>query len=170
MPAPRRTDQKHLGSLRFLTGRIVIDPQNPVVMLCAEGMQAEAKGKPEVARHLFTQALERSTNDYEACIAAHFLARQQENPQDMLFWNQEALRRAGAVGDERVLGFYASLYLNVGFSFENLGNLEEARRYYELAAEKVEDLPEGAYTDIVRKGIDNGRERIAHQGEKLADD
>ncbi len=53
----------------------------------------------------------------------------------MLRWNQEALARADAVGDERVHNFYPSLYVNMGRSYEVLGNWAEARRYYKLAAD-----------------------------------
>ena len=83
-----------------------MDPNNPIVKLCVAGMRAEGENRFEEARLLFTQAWENSTDDFEACIAAHFLARHQENPQDTLRWNQEALARAEAVGDDRVSDFY----------------------------------------------------------------
>ena len=50
-----------------------IDPINPVVLLCAAGMERE--GEPEEARRLFQQAWDARRNDYEAAIAAHYLAR-----------------------------------------------------------------------------------------------
>ena len=130
-----------------------MDPENPVVKLCAEGMQAEAQHRNDDARRLFTQAWEAAQDDYDACVAAHYLARQQDTPQDTLKWNQESLARADAVGDERVCDFYPSLYLNLGFSHEVLGNRAEARRYYELAAEKTAVLPEDSYGDLVRNGV-----------------
>ncbi len=114
----------------------------------------------EDAHALFIQAWEGSTDDYEACIAAHFLARHQGNPDDMLDWNQMALNKAEAVGDERVAGFYPSLYLNMGYSYEMLGNLEAASRYYELAASRSADLPPGPYSEVVRDAVARGRERI----------
>jgi hypothetical protein len=82
-----------------------MDPNNPVVKRCADGMRAEGQGKHDEARTLFTEAWEAAQDDYEACIAAHFLARQQDTPQEMLRWNQESLNRANAVGDERVQVF-----------------------------------------------------------------
>jgi tetratricopeptide (TPR) repeat protein len=136
-----------------------MDPNNPIVKLCAEGMQAESEGKNEAALRLFTQAWEASRDDYEACIAAHYLARQQTTPQDVLRWNREALQRAEAVGDERVEGFYPSLYLNMGYSYEMLGSREEAIRYYQLAAASVANLPDGAYGDLVRGGVAEGLKR-----------
>jgi hypothetical protein len=71
----------------------------------------------------------------DACIAAHYVARYQANPEDTLRWHQEALHRAQAVGDERVHSFYPSLYVNMRHAHEPLGNQAEARRYYALAAE-----------------------------------
>lgn len=136
-----------------------MDPNNPIVKLCSEGMQAEFEGRYDDARALFTQAWESSTDDYEACVAAHFLARQQESPGDALKWNQEALNRANAVGDESVLAFYPSLYLNIGYSHEILGNQAEAIRYYDLAADRLDDLPAGSYGDTVRNGINQARKR-----------
>lgn len=132
---------------------------NPVVKLCAEGMQAEAEGRPDEALALFNQAWAASQDDYDACVAAHFVARHQDSPQQMLQWNLEALARANAVGDERVRSFYPSLYVNLGYSYETLGNRAEARRHYELAAERLDDLPPGPYGDLVRDGVAQGLER-----------
>jgi len=108
---------------------------NPVIKLCIEGTQAEFQGRIEDARALYRQAWELSRDDYESCIAAHYLARYQESIQETLYWNQEALIRANAVADERVRDFYPSLYLNLGHSYEMAGNQAEAQRYYNLAAE-----------------------------------
>lgn len=73
-------------------------------------------------------------DDYEFCIAAHYVARFQETPEEKLRWNLEALNRAEAGSDDRVNELYPSLYLNLGQSYELLGNQEEAGRYYDLAA------------------------------------
>ena len=140
---------------------MIIDPNNPVVRLCVEGMQAEAQARFEDARALFFRAWEASADDFEACVAAHYLARHQNNLEDMLCWNHEALDRANAVLDDRVRSFYPSLYLNIGFSYEMLDNLAEARRYYDLAEDRLADLPEDSYGDIVRHGIVEGRKRTS---------
>jgi len=137
-----------------------MDTNNPVVKLCMDGMAAEAKGKFDDARHLFEQAWSICQDDYDACMTAHFLARQQDTPQAAFEWNQEALNRANLVGDDRVLSFYASLYLNLGHSYETLGNQTEARRYYEMAADRLYDVPEGPYKDVVRDGVARGRKRV----------
>jgi tetratricopeptide (TPR) repeat protein len=137
-----------------------LDPNNAVVRLCIEGMQAEAEGNSNKARTLFEQAWAAHSDDYEACVAAHFLARQQETHADALRWNREALTRADAAGDERVSSFYPSLYLNMGRSYEDIGDLAEARRYYELAAERIDELPPGPYSDVVRGGVMSALERL----------
>ena len=108
---------------------------NPVIKLCIEGTQAEFRGEIEQARALYQRAWEVSQNDYEACIAAHYVARHQEAHEDRLHWNQVAMDKANAVADVRVREFYPSLFLNMGQSHELLGNLDEAKRYYDMAAE-----------------------------------
>jgi tetratricopeptide (TPR) repeat protein len=112
-----------------------MDANKPVVSLCVEGAQAELKGQIDRARQLYDQAWAAAQDDFEACIAAHYVARHQESPEEKLRWNQVALDKANAIADSRVQDFYPSLYLNMGHSFELLGNQEEAQRYYDLAAE-----------------------------------
>jgi tetratricopeptide (TPR) repeat protein len=136
-----------------------MDPDNPVVKLCAEGMRAETEGRYADARALFERAWLTSQDDYEACIAAHYVARLQESLEDNLRWNQEALHRAEAVGDERVQDFYPSLYLNLGKSHEDLGNMDAARHCYAQAATCVGNLPAGPYTELVQKGITAAQKR-----------
>jgi tetratricopeptide (TPR) repeat protein len=105
------------------------------IKLCLEGIRAEFEGRIEDARILYSQAWEASRDDFDACVAAHYVARYQEEPEETLRWNQEALNRAKAVKDGRVQDFYPSLYLNLGHSYEMLGHQAEAQKYYKLAAE-----------------------------------
>jgi tetratricopeptide (TPR) repeat protein len=136
-----------------------MDPNNPIVKLCAAGMAAEGEGRREDAKALFEQAWTQSSNDFEACIAAHYVARHQATPDDELHWNREALARADAARDEGVREFYPSLYLNLAHSLEQLGHRSEAREHYAQAAAKLADLPDGPYAGLVRKGIAAGLER-----------
>lgn len=108
---------------------------NPVVQLCLAGTRAEFEDKIEEAHSLYLQAWAAARDDYEACIAAHYVARHQASAEETLRWNREALACADAVGDDRVEGFYPSLYLSMGYSYELLGTRVEAERYYALAAE-----------------------------------
>jgi hypothetical protein len=129
------------------------DPDNKVVKLCAEGMQAEAEGKIKEAHCMFQQAWDIADNDFEAFTAAHYLARNQKDPTDVLKWNLEALNRANKLKDEEFKGHYPSLYLNVGKSYETLNNNSEANRYYQLAADNSAFLPPGKYGDMLQMGI-----------------
>jgi tetratricopeptide (TPR) repeat protein len=108
---------------------------DPIVKLCIAGTQAEFDGRPDEACKLYRQAWEEATDDYKACIAAHYMARCQRAPREIFYWNQVALERARAINDERVREFYPSLYLNMGRSHELLGDQAEAEKYYNLAAE-----------------------------------
>ncbi|HKJ38707.1 MAG TPA: tetratricopeptide repeat protein [Anaerolineales bacterium] len=114
---------------------MTIDVYNPVVQLCTEGTRAEFEHRIEDARSLYQQAWDAHTDSYEACVAAHYVARFQENPEEILRWNQLALENANAANDDSVRDFYPSLYLNLGSSYEALGNQDKAQEYYTLAAE-----------------------------------
>jgi hypothetical protein len=105
-----------------------------VIQLCIQVTQAEFAGRQDEARALAWQAWGAAASDYEACIAAHYVARFQEDPAGRLRWNREALDRANAAPPDRVREFYPSLYLNMGRSHELLGDPVEAQRYYDLAA------------------------------------
>lgn len=111
-----------------------MDPENPVVRLCVAVTQAEFAGRLDEARRLAWLAWQAATDDYEACIAAHYVARYQDTNEGALHWNQLALVRAQAVNDSRVESFYPSLYLNMGRAYEKLGDQAAAQGYYALAA------------------------------------
>jgi hypothetical protein len=138
----------------------MLDRENPVVRLCIAGMECEGKGELDKTRALFEQAWVESTNSFDSCIAAHYVARHQATPADALHWNQIALDRADEVETDDVRGFYASLYLNLGKSHEDLADATEAARIYRLAEAAIEALPEGPYRDMVRDGATRGLERV----------
>jgi hypothetical protein len=112
-----------------------MDINNPVVQLCTKGTRAEFEHRLNDARLLYKQAWEARKDDYDACIAAHYVARFQETPEETLYWNQVSLKHADAIKNERVKDFYPSLYVNLGHSYEALGDQVNALRYYQLAAD-----------------------------------
>ncbi|WP_327250224.1 hypothetical protein [Streptomyces sp. NBC_01244] len=132
------------------------DPQNIVVQLCVRGMQAETEGQDVRARELFLQAWEAADDDYDACIAAHYLARHQPTAQETLHWNHECLNRADKVGDDRVRGFYASLHGNMARAHRDLGQIEQAREHFESAAKHIDDVPAGPHQQWLRYRIAAG--------------
>lgn len=111
-----------------------MDTKNPVIALCVAGSRAEFEGRKADAYALYAQAWDAASDDYEACIAAHYVARGFTDPREIFRWNRTALDRAEAANDERVQPFYPSLYLNLGHSYELLGEQAEAERFYALAA------------------------------------
>lgn len=139
----------------------MMDPENPIVKLCAEGMQAEAKRDFVQAKGLFETAWQTAQDDYEAAIAAHYLARQQSSNEETLSWNLIALERAQKVDLEKVRGFYPSLYLNVGHSYELMEDFEKAKANYEKAVSGFEELTDDAYGSMVKDAVQRALARIA---------
>lgn len=137
-----------------------MDANNPIVRLCVQGMECESRGQLEEASQLFMNAWLRSTDDFERCISAHYVARHQKEPVDALLWNQRSLDHANAVHIEHVRELYPSLYLNLGKAHEDFGNREDARSFYELAENLLDSLPEGQYGGIVREAVKRALLRV----------
>ena len=146
---------------------MLFDPENRVIKLCAEGMQAEFNSNPQRAHELFSKAWDESADDVEAFTAAHYLARHQSNPTDVLKWNREALSRALTITDDEMKSHYPSLYLNVAKSYEDLGNMAEASSNYKKAAECSADLPAGKYGEMIKSGIRSGIKRTTENPAEL---
>lgn len=117
------------------------------------------EGEPERARLLFQQAWDSCRDDYEASIAAHFLARHQPTPDACLRWNARAAQHAEAVTDGRTRGFKASLYLNLADAYLAVGDGAAAATTLATAREHVLALPEGGYRAFVERGIDGLQRR-----------
>lgn len=130
-----------------------IDPENPVVRLCAKGIETEMSGEREEARKLYSEAWQMSADAYEACIAAHYVARVQDKPEDTLRWNRIALDKADAVQDRDISGFYPSLLLNLGKSLEDLSRFKEAAQFYRDASVKLAGMPDTPYIRYTANGI-----------------
>lgn len=143
--------------------RYFMDAENPVIKLCVEGMALEARGHSEQAAIFFVQAWEIASDDFEASIAAHYVARHQVSPVEALHWNQVSLDRAKLVSEEIVRGFYPSLYLNMGKAHEDLNRLEEAAHFYKLADGAFDVLADDRYGNVVRDAVRRGLERLANK-------
>ena len=128
-----------------------IDPNNPVVALCAAGMAVE--GTPADARAFFERAWASRRDDYDACIAAHYLARHQGTARETLDWNARAVRHATAVTDDRARELLPSLYLNLADSLAALGDVAEATVAANEAATLLTRLPNDAYAGFIAMGI-----------------
>lgn len=139
---------------------MLFDPNNPIVKLCANGMMAEGEGDREKAGKLFTQAWNEAQSDFEKAVAAHYVARHQQNLNEQLRWNELALEHALQSDDKSANGMLPSLYLNVGKDHEDFNNFAEARRHYEAGLQHASHLPEDGYSQLVVRGIRNGLGRI----------
>jgi rifampin ADP-ribosylating transferase len=109
------------------------NPNNNVIKLCIQGMNLEENGKPEEASKVFLQAWNEATNDFEKFTAAHYVARHQKNVSDKLKWLETALQFALKTNNESVKGAFPSLYANIAKCYENLNELDNAKKNYELA-------------------------------------
>jgi len=141
-----------------------MDPNNPVVKLCAQGIDVEMKGHRDEARSLFLRAWELRQDDVDACVAAHYLARHQDTPAETLRWNELALTHALSAPTDSIRSFYPSLYLNLGKSYEDLGDSSRARELYEQGEQCLDDVPDGGYGEIVRQGLRNALQRVPRAG------
>jgi hypothetical protein len=111
------------------------------------------EGKPAEARRLFEQAWAARRDDFDAAVAAHFLARHQPTLAETLHWNTVAVRHAEQVADGRAAELLASLYLNLGDAQRNVGDLVGAAASAQRAAANLAALPPGGYREFVAFGI-----------------
>jgi len=109
------------------------NPSNPVIQLCVQGLGMEEKGKPEEASSIFLQAWNEATNDFEKFTAAHFMSRHLKDVRDKLKWLETALQFALKINDNNVKSAFPSLYLNIAKCYEDLGDLDNAKKNHELA-------------------------------------
>ncbi|MCA9917373.1 MAG: hypothetical protein KC445_05440 [Anaerolineales bacterium] len=111
-----------------------MDLNRLAVKLCAEGTQLEFEGQLEDARQRFAQAWDCATDDYEKCVAAHYVGHLAQTPNALLFWHKTALEHANQCQPELVASFMPSLYVNLGHAYETAGDLDRAKHFYNLAA------------------------------------
>lgn len=135
-----------------------MDPTNPVVALCAQGMAVD--GSPIEALRFFELAWAARRDDFDAAVAAHFVARHQPTAAATLHWNALAVQHAEAVSDGRCNELLASLYLNLGDSHARVAQREPARTAVRRAADYLSRLPPGGYRDFVAMGIDRLARRL----------
>jgi tetratricopeptide (TPR) repeat protein len=142
---------------------MTIDPNNPIVQLCTEGMNLEGEGKRAEAAETFMRAWEMATSHYEQFIAAHYVARHQHSVAAKLQWDLKALEAAQKAGNEEITGAYPSLYLNIAKCYEDLGEYETARQNYQAALSFAASLSDDGYGKMIKSGILAGLDRVADE-------
>ena len=145
----------------------MIDGDSLVARLCAAGIAID--GDAVAAGALFRQAWDARRDDYEASIAAHFLARHQPSLNESLYWNRVAAEHAEAVPDERAKPLLASLYLNLADNYAALGDSAKAIIVAEQGVAALQFLPADGYRDFVSRGLQRVRARIAQGASPVAD-
>jgi hypothetical protein len=101
--------------------------------LCIAGTQAEFERRIDDARRLFLAAWEARTGDYDAAMAAHYVAHLEPDPRDALRWHVLALEHARR--DDRSAEFMGSLLVSLGGAYAAIGDAAQAERCFELAAQ-----------------------------------
>lgn len=139
---------------------MLYDPANPVVQLCAQGIEMEHTGDPVRAADLYRQAWKQSGLPLERCTAAHYMARVQSDAVESLRWNLLALEEAELVTGEDIGVLYPSLQLNVAYGYEQTGDLVKALEHYVFAERACVSLAEDGYGKMIRSGIEAGLGRI----------
>src|SRR5678816_1802987 len=96
-------------------------------------MAMEEQGKPGEARDLFLQAWKEATNDFEKFLAAFYVSRHQINVDEKLIWLRTTLQLALKLNDETVTASFPSLYSSMAECYQELGDIDSAKKNYELA-------------------------------------
>lgn len=134
------------------------DPDNPVMQLCAAGMQVD--GEPAKALVLFEQAWAARRDDFDASVAAHFVARHQATASATLEWNERALRHADALTDERLTALLPSLCLNLAESYRIAARPVEADALAHRGMLALGGSPDDGYRQFVRAGLERLLQRL----------
>lgn len=137
-----------------------MDINNPIIQLCIKGSEAELQHDLSLAKEYYLKSLYASKNDYDYCISAHYLARVQENNNEVLKWNTKALFHADKIkiddiSYKDIKEFYPSLYLNMGESYKLLNETDNAVKYFKMGLDYVKkDIP-GSYGDMIKQSFIN---------------
>jgi hypothetical protein len=108
-------------------------PSNKIVNLCIQAIAMEERGEPEKAARLLIRAWEEATDDFEKFLAAHFVARHQDDVRDRLKWSETSLHFAREVNDEATRSALPSLHSNIAQCYEELDDVHSANRNREMA-------------------------------------
>lgn len=137
---------------------LTFDLENPVMQLCAAGMRVD--GEPAKALTFFEQAWAARRDDFDASVAAHFVARHQATPRATLEWNERALWHADALTDDRAAMLLPSLCLNLAESYRIEARVGEAEALANRGLQALAALPDDdGYAQFVRAGL----ERLLHR-------
>ncbi len=113
--------------------KMEFSPNNAIIKLCMQGMAMEENGKPGEAATLFLQAWNEAANNFEKFISAYYVAKHQKNVSDKLLWFETALQFALKINDSAVTGAFPNLYENIAKCYEELNDIDNAKKNYKSA-------------------------------------
>ena len=145
----------------------MFETDSPVTRLCAAGMAVD--GDPAAAHAFFLQAWSARRDDFDASVAAHFMARHQPTPAARLHWNRLAVQYAEAVPGNRAYPLLASLYLNLADSLLTHGDITDASAAAGRGVTALQFLAPSGYREFVAHGLERVQDRIRQAGGVPAD-
>lgn len=106
--------------------------------LLERGRSFNSASEPERALPLFHEAFELGTAvspqaDFYTIDAAHMVAIAEPDAAEQIKWNEKALALAEATPDVRAAGWRGSLYNNLGWTYHDMGDYEQALSLFEKA-------------------------------------
>jgi len=120
-------------------------------------MAMEEKANPEEASKLFLQAWNEAANDFERFTAAYYVARHKNTLADRLKWLETSLQFALKINDVTVNSAFPSLYSNIAKCYQDLGDPDNAKKNFELAASfKGKPMDEGPFYHGTRADLQIG--------------
>lgn len=139
--------------------------------LLERGRVWNSSGSPEHARPYFHEAWElareHEAERYYAVDAAHMLAIV-GTPEEQIEWNQRGVDMAQVSDDRRVQWWCAAIYNNLGWTYTDLGQHEQALAAFEQALEWWRERGTGREIRVGRWNVGRALRKLGRYDEALA--
>lgn len=110
-----------------------LNPANPIVQLCLQGMAMEEKNEAASAEQIFLHAWGEASSDFEKFLAAYYVARVQVEVANRLKWYETALQHALAANSDSAGSALPSLHDNISRCYAEIGDTENAEKHIATA-------------------------------------
>jgi tetratricopeptide (TPR) repeat protein len=145
------------------------DSRTLVRYLLERGRVYNSSGNVEDAKRLFLQAFDlasKSKEEFFAVDAAHMVAIV-ESPENQLEWNLKALELAEKSTDERARDWKGSLYNNLGWTYFDQGDYQEALFMFEKALDFRTQKGDSVNVGVARWCVAKTLRMMGHTEEAL---